>query len=367
MSAAVEIVGGGLAGLSLARALRRAGVEVVVDEAGQYPRHRVCGEFITGLDAETIDRLDLAPILSGALRHTEVTWFIGGRAARTEQLPAPALGLSRYALDARLAERFVAEGGCLRTGVRVSDEPAPGRVYATGRRRAASDWIGLKIHARAIPLARDLEFHLGENAYVGLSRVEDGVTNVCGLFRRQRPADKTGAPTLAPAAVGPPDPGNAGERRGQESPPYHVLFEYLDTCGLAELAARLRAADIDADSFCAVAALPFGDTGSAAPIDRICLGDAFAMIPPFTGNGMAMAFQSAAVALGPLRQFAHDRATWDETCRATQRALRGRFRVRLASADALHSFLLRPHRQRWFAALSRARLLPFRPLYAVLH
>ena len=51
--APIEIIGGGLAGLSLGLALRRGGVPVTLHEAGEYPRHRVCGEFITGLDPAT--------------------------------------------------------------------------------------------------------------------------------------------------------------------------------------------------------------------------------------------------------------------------------------------------------------------------
>lgn len=356
MTKPIEIVGGGLAGLSLGRALRRAGVDVVIHEAGTYPRHRVCGEFITGLDAATIDQLDLAPVLADAAHHREVTWYIGGKPARTERLPAPALGLSRYALDARLADRFVAEGGRLVAKSRVADEGAkPGRVHASGRRRGAPEWVGLKVHARDIPLARDLEFHLGEEAYVGLSRVEGGTINVCGLFRRRR--------------GGPTDRGDdEPARRDREVPLHDLLGEYLARCGLAELAERLRQAEVNAASFCAVAALPFGDrVEEPLDDDRIHLGDAYAMIPPFTGNGMAMAFQSAALATAPLVAYAHGETTWTETCRATHRALRSQFRLRLASADMLHSFLLRPARQRWFAALSRTRLLPFRPLYAMLH
>ena len=41
-------------------------------------------------------------------------------------------------------------------------------------------------------------------------------------------------------------------------------------------------------------ARPINDGGT------VCLGDAFAVIPPFTGNGMAMAFIGAALALDPL-------------------------------------------------------------------
>jgi 2-polyprenyl-6-methoxyphenol hydroxylase-like FAD-dependent oxidoreductase len=91
------------------------------------------------------------------------------------------------------------------------------------------------------------------------------------------------------------------------------------------------------------------------------------MIPPFTGNGMAMAFQSAAITLPLLVTYARGEVSWARTCRAVNHALRARFRIRLSSAAALHTFLLRPSRQRWFAHLSRARLLPFRPIYAALH
>jgi 2-polyprenyl-6-methoxyphenol hydroxylase-like FAD-dependent oxidoreductase len=97
------------------------------------------------------------------------------------------------------------------------------------------------------------------------------------------------------------------------------------------------------------------------------LGDAFAMIPPFTGNGMAMAFQSAERALDPLLAYARGEAGWPATCRAVHTRLHRRFRVRLASANALHAFLFSPRHQRWLFALNRARLLPLRPLYHALH
>ncbi|MEO5960102.1 MAG: hypothetical protein ABIZ49_09035 [Opitutaceae bacterium] len=335
----IEIVGGGLAGLSLGLALRTAGVPVVVYEAGGYPRHRVCGEFITGLSRDTTERLRLAPLLSDALLHRAVAWFFGPQAARTQQLPSPALGLSRHALDARLANAFTAAGGDLRPHTRVADLAGkPGRVFATGRRRARSPWIGLKFHVRDLPLSRDLELHLGDQAYVGLARIESGAVNVCGLFRR-RPL----------ASPGPP-----------------LLLEYLRAANLARLADRLAAGHIDATSFCAVAALGF-DRAATAVVDQIRLGDTCAMIPPFTGNGMAMAFQSAEAALDPLLAFARGQSDWRYTCRATNLALRRRFRLRLASAEALHPFLLRPRRQHWLATLSRARLVPFGPLYSALH
>ena len=336
----LEIIGGGLAGLSLGLALRRGGVDVTLFETGDYPRHRVCGEFITGLAPSTISQLALEPFLAAALRHHEVAWFLddSDRPARIQTLPSPALGLSRHALDARLAEAFVAAGGDLRTKTRVTDlAERPGRVFATGRRRGHSPWIGLKVHSRGLTLTRDLELHLGENAYVGLSRIETGAVNVCGLFRRRALGAK-GA---------------------------NLLLAYLQAAGLGTLAARLAAAELDPASFCAVAAVCFDQSVPAT--DRVCLGDACAVIPPFTGNGMAMAFQSAAIALEPLLAFAHGAQSWSATRRAINPALRRQFRLRLATANALHPFLLTPPRQRWLRTLNRARLLPLRPLYAALH
>lgn len=342
----IEIIGGGLAGLSLGLALRRADVPVTIFEAGHYPRHRVCGEFIAGLSAATITTLGLAPYFSDALHHREVAWFIGSDATakptRIQRLPSPALGLSRHALDHRLAAAFTAAGGVLLSNTRFpeTDTPSvPGRVFTTGRRRSRSPWLGLKIHARDVTLTRDLELHLGDHAYVGLARVEDGSVNVCGLFRRRALCAK-GA---------------------------NLLLGYLQATGLTALAARLAASELETTSFCAVAAVSFDRRVIAPPPRRVCLGDTCAMIPPFTGNGMAMAFQSAETALPPLLAYARGTAAWSDTCAVISRALRRRFRLRLASAAAVHPFLFSPPRQRVLSALNRARLVPLAPLYAVLH
>ncbi|MFA5056907.1 MAG: NAD(P)-binding protein [Opitutaceae bacterium] len=339
----IEIVGGGLAGLSLGLALRRTGVPVTVFEAHDYPRHRVCGEFITGLDESTVARLGLAPLLADALRHRQVTWYQGGRTLCTQNLPAPALGLSRRTLDARLAETFVAAGGVLSVSTRVPVEAAPaGRVFATGRQRRPSPWLGLKVHVRALRLTGDLEVHLGDQAYVGLSGVEDGWINVCGLFRR-----RTSMP------------------REQTAPGTGVLWRHLAGSGLGALAARLQAAEIDGTSFCAVSAISFHPEPPRP--GRLCLGDSFALPPPFTGNGMAMALQSAALARAPLLAWTQGELPWTEAVGTINRSLRHRFRARLASANALHPFLLEPRRQRWLALGSRLRLLPLRPLYHLTH
>jgi flavin-dependent dehydrogenase len=331
-------VGGGLAGLSLGLALRRADVPVTVLEAGSYPRHRVCGEFIAGLDRETIDRLGLDAVLAGSRSHRTVAWYSARGRLRSQTLPEPALGLSRHRLDHRLAQQFVQAGGVLRENTRVDpNDCPPGRVFAHGRRTARSPWIGLKIHARHLQLHRDLELHLGDEGYVGLAGVEDGRVNICGLFRRRRLSA----------------PGPA------------LLLGYLEAVGLRDLATRLRQADLDGDAFCAVAGLSFARRYHRGP--GVVIGDAGGMVPPFTGNGMAMAFQAAAGAADHLTDYARDVQSWEQAARNISRELDRRFRLRLASADWLHPYLLRPARQRWLSALARIGLPPMRPLYAALH
>lgn len=335
----VEIVGGGLAGLALGLGLRHAGIPVSVFEAGGYPRHRVCGEFITGLRKESAEKLGLSPLLQDARLKSAVAWYFRERPVWHQRLPEPALALSRHALDIRLAEAFVARGGNLFTEHRVDPQPAPvGRVFAMGRRRSRSPWLGLKLHLQDLSLTSELEFHLGRHAYVGLCEVESGRVNVCGLFRQR--------------------PGVAGNRTT-------LLGAYLRASGLNGLADRLAAALPCPESHCAVAGISFALPRVSR--HRVELGDTFAMIPPFTGNGMAMAFESAAIALGPLLSWSRGEAAWPFTVSAINRQLQRDFRLRLRSAAVVHPLLLSPRSQPWVTAAARAGCLPWRSLYRALH
>jgi flavin-dependent dehydrogenase len=198
--------------------------------------------------------------------------------------------------------------------------------------------MGLKLHARNLATTDELELHLGDNAYVGLSSVEDGWINVCGVFRR---------------------------RPGLEFDRDDALPAYLRASGLNLLAERLAAADIRHGSRSAVAGFAFDRriTGD----DGVLLGDACAMIPPFTGNGMAMAFTSAALALDPLVTWAWGERSWTETVRSIRESLARAFKLRLASAAVLHPLLLTRTGQRCLRTAARAGLLPLRPIYQLLH
>ena len=331
----VTITGGGLAGLSLAIALRRHDVPVSVIEAGAYPRHRVCGEFISGVSGGTLDALGIRECLRDARLHRSVAWHHQGRLILSDAFAEPAYGLSRHVLDQRLADRFLTLGGTLITGTRSRPAVAPGQIWTAGRRTAQGRWIGLKIHAR-LETRADLEMHAGSNGYAGLAGVEDGWTNVCGLFLLDKTIQARGS-ALLPA--------------------------YLEAGGNHRLAAGLCAAVCREGSFQAVAGFEPGRQPGMPGV--FCLGDSAEMIPPFTGNGMSMAFQSAEAAVAPLADWAAGRLSWQEACGRVRGELRRRFRRRMAVSRMLHPWLFRASGRAVIESLAAPGLLPFRPLVSL--
>ena len=333
----ITIAGGGLAGLSLGIALRREGVPVTLHEAGSYPRHRVCGEFINGVSRETLARLGIADVLEGALRHHETNWFLGSEHVFHGALEVPALGISRCWLDEDLAARFVRLGGDLQTRSRQQAEAAEGFVWAAGRQPVkGSRWLGLKFHVQRLDDCRGLEMHLGRFGYVGLAPVEDGRVNVCGLF----------------------------QNRGYQGKRLDLIWNCLATNNLTELAERLAAADPDEKSFVGVSAFAFG--AREVPDGLLALGDSESIIPPFTGNGMSMAFEAAEVALAPLTRFARGETDWAGTTTTVREDLRSRFQQRLFTARVLHPLLLTDFGRMMLVAAARSGVLPFGTLSRML-
>ena len=312
----VSIVGGGLAGLTLGIALRRRGVPASVWEAGRYPRHRVCGEFFCGRGRKTLVALGLHELLAqaGAREATTASLFAGRTAGPVRPLPEAALCLSRFTLDATLASQFRTLGGELHEGMRWRDSlQQDGVVQATGRHpRAKPDgwrWFGLKAHVRNVELTADLEMHLAPGGYIGLCRLADGIVNVCGLFRRSGDADALVSRTEMLR-------GKPGSRLHQ----------------------RLTHAEFLSESVCAIGGLdlqPRCGRGTA----ECRIGDALTMIPPFTGNGMSMSIETAALSVAPLEQWSRGKIPWAEAHAVIAARCEAAFRQRLAWANRLHALM----------------------------
>ena len=303
----ITIVGGGLAGLTLGIALRRRGIPVTLWEAGTYPRHRVCGEFISGRGVGVLERLDLRRCFdnAGAFESRTAQFIAGRHRSPVRTMPHPALCLSRHSLDALLADAFRRAGGELRENSRWHELDSDATVHASGRKPHPTEkgwrWFGLKAHARAVPLAADLEMHVSPTGYVGVNRIDHDLVNICGLFRAR--------------------PGNTQE----------IGFELLRGKPGSLLFERTAAAQFDDDSFCSVAGLSLTPR-RAVDDSKCCLGDALTMIPPVTGNGMSMAFESAEIATEPLAAFSNGALSWADARRKIAQECDRTFARRLAWA-----------------------------------
>jgi 2-polyprenyl-6-methoxyphenol hydroxylase-like FAD-dependent oxidoreductase len=318
----IRIIGGGLAGLTLGIGLRNQDVPVTVIEAGAYPRHRVCGEFINGRGQKVLEQFGFIEGLKslGATEAQTVKFWSGESSSPMRYLRESALCLSRFRLDTFLAEEFARRGGDLRSTERhEGDFQAEGLVRATGRRYADVEtgrhwhkWFGLKMHARKLELWADLEMHSLPGGYVGLCRIENDEVNICGLF------DKS-----------------AGSMGGK------AWIQTVTQKACSDLAKRLAAAELDETSFCAVAGISLRRPG-ASKLNECALGDSFAVIPPVTGNGMSVAFESAALAVGPLTAYSRREISWAVARQQIGMRMDKTFKRRLIWAGRLQRLMLLP-------------------------
>jgi menaquinone-9 beta-reductase len=334
----VTIVGGGLAGLALGIGLRQSDSTVTLHEASLYPRHRVCGEFLSGRGLQVLEQLGLLDKLfkAGAQTATTISFHTPSKSTSPRPLPSPALCLSRYRLDHLLAEEFRRSGGHLIQNSRwTSSLSAEGLIRATGRRaeqHPGESILGMKIHLRDLPLHSDLEMHFTPTAYFGLCRIEDEKVNLCGLFRIS----------------------DAEKELARDR--HNIFLRYANH----SLRDRLRTAHFELESFCSVAALPLRQQLSF-PKNEWSLGDSLAMIPPVTGNGMSLALESAHLTLQHALRFSRNELSWPEALQLAQSDFHRAFSRRLKWASQLHNLLFSPAIQLLLpGALSRIPgLLPF--------
>ncbi len=117
----VAIAGGGLGGLALSIQCAQAGYRTVLFEKEKYPFHKVCGEYVSFESWNFLEELGvpLSQMNLPIIRRLLVTAPNGNKLE--QNLPLGGFGISRYKLDAILAEIAKQNGVELTEGTKVDD------------------------------------------------------------------------------------------------------------------------------------------------------------------------------------------------------------------------------------------------------
>ncbi|MFV5686561.1 NAD(P)/FAD-dependent oxidoreductase [Flavobacterium sp. GB2R13] len=205
----VLIIGGGLAGLTAAIHLSKIGFLITVVEKNEFPKHKVCGEYISNEVLPYLNWLDLniADLYPTTLTKLEFSTVSGKKIKST--LPLGGFGISRYVLDEYLYKKAIANG-CKIIQDLVEDIAFEDEIFtvttsnkiilkakivigAFGKRsiidqklnrnfiQKKSPWLAVKAHYSG-DFPNDLVgLHNFKGGYCGVSKVENDVINICYL------------------------------------------------------------------------------------------------------------------------------------------------------------------------------------------
>ena len=309
----ILIAGAGPAGSSLAIRLANLGFETTLIERERFPRQKLCGEFISPECFEHFKSLGvLDDMLDAGGERIYETRFYESR-GRSVTVPSSwfghgdfALSLSRAEMDLRLLNRAKDVGVTILDGTSVTGiEHSNGRISglrtradsgnvsdiegdvfvdATGRARILAklagkgqdgaaqpskpEFVGFKAHLRDVDLTSGgCEIYSFPGGYAGVSPIEDGLFNLCFLLK-------------------------ASVVRSAGGDANHLL---RDVVKRNTRAAVTLSTPSNAGEWLAVSVDGFGTKKTSAAANLFTVGDAASFIDPFTGSGMVMAMESAAV------------------------------------------------------------------------
>lgn len=302
----VVIIGGGLAGLSLAIQLA-AQYNVLVLEKEDYPRHKVCGEYISMESKPFLERLGLP--ISGmqlpVINHLQVTDSKGN--ILNAPLPQGGFGISRYKLDAALAalatwkgvtilkktkadkvtyndnvftvnagnESYTARVVCGTWGKRSNVDVKWQRTFIKTPNKGLDNYIGVKYHINYPWPESLIALHNFKNGYCGISRVEEGKSCLCYL---------TTAANL------------------QQCDNDIKKMELQILMRNPHLKEIFSTADFLYEQPLTISQISFQKKEQVRD-HVLLLGDAAGLITPLCGNGMSMAFHAAKIAYEVVNDF----------------------------------------------------------------
>lgn len=296
----IAVIGGGLAGLSLAIQSVRAGYKVILFEKEQYPFHKVCGEYISLESWDFLEDLGV-PLSQMDLPVIRRLIVSSPNGTKTEQvLPLGGFGISRYKLDSMLANIASVAGVKLMQNTKVDNvvfdnelftvqfagksikaKIAAGafgkrsnldikwnRKFAQKKDNKLNNYIGVKYHIK-IDWTDDLiALHNFKDGYCGISRIEEGLSCLCYLTTA-RNLKESGNSIAA-----------MEENILQANPHLNNIFATAKRN-------RVEPVTISQISF---------DKKEQVNNHILFVGDAAGMITPLCGNGMSMALLGSKIA-----------------------------------------------------------------------
>ena len=291
----VIIIGGGLAGLCNAIHLSKLGKKVLLIEKNEYPKHKVCGEYISNEVLPYLEFLEVNPFDSGAVRINNFQLSTIKSNIISAKLPLGGFGISRYTLDLVLSEK-AKENGVTILQDTVSNvtflkdvfqvETKDNNIFtskitigAFGKRslldvkmgrnfiQKKSPYLGVKIHVKGDFKEDLVALHNFKGGYCGVSKVENNVINLCYI---------TNYATFK-------------QYKNIEDFQEQVVFKnnYLKEIFHSSEAIFEKPLSISQISF---------ETKKPVEDHILMCGDSAGMIHPLCGNGMSMAIQSAQLA-----------------------------------------------------------------------
>ena len=339
------VLGAGIAGASMAKALADRGWETVLIDRRQFPRHKVCGEFLSPESDLALRAFGLRDAVE-SLHPSPIGWtrlYAANASPLDIPLPGIGRGVSRYALDAAIQREAQRAGVQVHTGMTVTKVVPEGNRYrietlsgsekrlfraraviaawgANPRaglpgyrdsRSASCSYIGVKSHYTGLDAEPAVELYFFPGGYLGLAPVEDGRVNVAALL----------------------------ERKWVQSVEQSVI-------GLIEAAVRLHP---QLGQRLASAVPVPGTQAAVAPV-RLSrkpaawktiphAGDAALMIPPLCGDGMSMALRSAQMCVDYADRFLRGEISLSQWQHGYEREMMREFRRPLRWGRLIHKLI----------------------------
>ena len=204
----IIIVGGGLAGLTAALHLSQSAYSILLIEKNEYPKHKVCGEYVSNEVLPYLKRLGIDPVAHGAKQITKFAFSgLSGKTLHID-LPLGGFGISRYALDYLMYKQALKNGVTVEKASVIDitycdqmfEVSVPDKSYRTphvlgafGKRSmlditlsrkfisTRSPWLAVKAHYEGDFPEDRVALHNFKGGYCGLSKVETDAVNVCYL------------------------------------------------------------------------------------------------------------------------------------------------------------------------------------------